>query len=159
MLTLAIPGVSDGVIPRRYSGRGEDLSPAVSIGGIPDGTASFAMLMQDISHPLFRDFPHWVVWDLPVVEALPEGISHGRCVEVLGVAAFQGVAYGLHRYRGPKPPPGRQHSYRFTLMALDARLGLSPFTGAKGLLRAAQGHLLEKEVWEGRFPGGEASAL
>lgn len=154
MLTLSIPGVSDGVIPRRHTGRGEDLSPAFVIGGIPDGAVSFVMLLQDISHPLFRDFPHWVIWDLPVTEQLPEGIPHGGRVEVLDTAVCQGVAYGLHRYRGPKPPPGRRHSYRFTLFALDARLGLSPFTGAGGLLRAAEGHLLEKAVWEGCFPGG-----
>lgn len=154
MLTLAIPGVSGGVIPLRHTGRGEDLSPAFSIGGIPEGTVSFAVLLQDTAHPLFRDFPHWVIWDLPAAERLPEGIPHGRRVEVLGVTAFQGVAYGLHRYRGPKPPPGRRHSYRFTLFALDARLGLSPFTRAKGLLRAAEGHLLEKTVWEGSFPEG-----
>lgn len=154
MLTLTSPAFAEGgTIPIRHSGRGEDLSPAFAVAGIPEGTVSLALLLEDASHPLFRDFPHWLLWDLPPLDTLPEGIAPGETVVIRGTAATQGKAYGPHRYAGPKPPPLRRHRYRFTLLALDRRLGLPPGTGKKGLLRAAEGHILAWAELNGWFPG------
>ena len=50
----------------------------------------------------------------------------------------QGVAYGLHRYAGPKPPKGRTHTYRFTVCALDCALDLSSASRKKAVLRARE---------------------
>lgn len=153
MLILSSPAFPHGgTIPGQHSGRGEDRSPAFAISGIPKGTVSLALLLEDTSHPLFRDFPHWVIWNLPVTDALPEGISPGRETAVLGETAIQGLAYGRHRYAGPKPPKWRRHLYRFTLLALDCRLELPGNTGRKRLLQAAKGHILEKAILAGWFP-------
>ena len=153
MLTLTSPSFpQNGVIPARHSGRGEDLSPAFAIGGIPKGAVSLALLLEDTSHPFFRDFPHWLIWNLPPAGALPEGIAPGKTVEIQGTAAVQGAAYGRHRYAGPKPPPWRRHRYRFTLLALDCRLNLPPGTGKKGLLQAVEGHILAQAELSGWYP-------
>ena len=158
MLVLSSPAFpEDGAIPLRHSGRGEDLSPPFSIAGLPEGTASLALLLEDTSHPLFRDFTHWLLWDIPPVDALPEGLPHGERVDLPGGAAVQGMAYGPHRYAGPKPPRWRRHRYRFTLLALDCKLGLPAGSRKKALLRAAQGHILEQAVLNGWFPGKPGS--
>lgn len=153
MLTLTSPAFPEGgTIPARHSGRGEDLSPPFRIQNIPEGTGSLALLLEDLSHPLFRDFPHWLIWDLPPVSDLPEGIPSGKITTVAEEPVRQGLAYGLHRYAGPKPPMGRHHCYRFTLLALDCKLDLPSGTRKKALLRAVEGHILEKATLSGWFP-------
>lgn len=153
MLTLHSPAFPEGgIIPTRHTGRGEDLSPPFTAKGIPEGSISLAIFLEDTSHPLFRDFPHWLIWNLPVAEHIPEGIAPGGAVEVLGCTASQGTAYGPRRYAGPKPPWWRRHLYRFTLLALDCRLELPPSTGKRRFLEVAEGHILEKAALTGWFP-------
>ena len=65
--------------------------------------------------------------------------------------AVQGVAYGLHRYAGPKPPRGMRHSYRFTVYALDCALDLPGGARKKRFLRAAEGHILQRGSVSGEF--------
>ncbi len=153
MLTLHSPAfLEGGIIPTRHTGRGEDLSPPFTAKGIPEGSVSLAILLEDTSHPLFRDFPHWLIWNLPVTEHIPEGIAPGGMVEVLGCTASQGTAYGPRRYAGPKPPRWRRHLYRFTLLALDCRLELPPSTGKRRFLEVAEEHILERATLSGWFP-------
>ena len=153
MLTLHSPAFpAGGIIPTRHTGRGEDLSPPFTAKGIPEGSVSLSILLEDTSHPLFRDFPHWLIWNLPVAEHIPEGIAPGGAVEVLGCTASQGTAYGPRRYAGPKPPRWRRHLYRFTLLALDCRLELPPSTGKRRFLEVAEEHILERATLSGWFP-------
>lgn len=153
MLTLHSPAFPEGgIIPTRHTGRGEDLSPPFTVKGIPEGNVSLSILLEDTSHPLFRDFPHWLIWNLPVAEHIPEGIAPGGAVEVLGCTASQGTAYGPRRYAGPKPPRWRRHLYRFTLLALDCRLELPPSTGKRRFLEVAEEHILERATLSGWFP-------
>ena len=153
MLTLHSPAfLEGGIIPTRHTGRGEDLSPPFTAKGIPEGSVSLSILLEDTSHPLFRDFPHWLIWNLPVAEHIPEGIAPGGAVEVLGCTASQGTAYGPRRYAGPKPPRWRRHLYRFTLLALDCRLELPPSTGKRRFLEVAEAHILERATLSGWFP-------
>ena len=152
MLTLHSPAfLEGGIIPTRHTGRGEDLSPPFTAKGIPEGSVSLSILLEDTSHPLFRDFPHWLIWNLPVAEHIPEGIAPGGAVEVLGCTASQGTAYGPRRYAGPKPPKGRTHTYRFTVCALDCALDRSPASRKKAVLRAAEGHILQIGSISGEF--------
>ena len=152
MLTLTSPAFPEGgVIPQRHTGRGEDLSPPFCIGGIPEGTASLTILLEDTSHPLFRDFPHWLIWNLPAAEHIPEGIGPGGAVEVLGTTATQGTAYGPRRYAGPKPPRRTKHTYRFTVYALDCALDLDSGARKKAFLRAAEEHILQSGSISGEF--------
>ena len=153
MLTLHSPAFPEGgIIPTRHTGRGEDLSPPFTAKGIPEGSVSLSILLEDTSHPLFRDFPHWLIWNLPVAEHIPEGIAPGGAVEVLGCTASQGTAYGPRRYAGPKPPRWRRRLYRYTLLARDCRLELPPSTGKRRFLEVAEEHILERATLSGWFP-------
>jgi hypothetical protein len=106
-----------GAIPIRHSCDGADVSPALHWEGAPQGTVSFALIVDD---PDARGFIHWVVYDLP-------GGGSGSLRE--GVRAIGGPLQGRNDFGrtgwgGPCPPSGT-HRYRFTLWALSSRLGLT----------------------------------
>ncbi len=106
-----------GAIPARHSCDGANVSPALNWQGAPQGTVSFALIVDD---PDARGFIHWVVYDIPggAGGSLPEGLGPTD-------APPQGRNdFGRTGYGGPCPPSGT-HRYRFTLWALSARLGLS----------------------------------
>jgi len=86
----------DGWIPIMHSARGENLSPCFELQGIASGAKSIAITLDDASHPLFPNYNHWVIWNLPVQEVLPERIPKGKSVNSLS-GAMQGVAYGKHQ--------------------------------------------------------------
>ena len=114
---------SRGVIPKRHTGEGEDVSPALAWSGAPDGTKAFAVICHDPDAPLVKPgnygFVHWVLYNLPAsTTSLDEASSEGTA----GANDFGGTGYG-----GPMPPDGHGvHHYFFWVVALDQDLGLEP---------------------------------
>ena len=142
-LIIRCAGIENGGrIPLQYTGRGENRSPAFEIDHLDKAAITLAVLLEDVSHPI-QNFPHWVIWNIPATGKIPGAIPAGRVVPALN-GARQGVAYGLHRYAGPKPPKGKTHSYRFTVYALDCRLALRAGAGKRAFLKKAKGHILQK---------------
>lgn len=135
-------GIDDGgVIPISHTGRGQDLSPEFLIWNLSPNAKTLAITLEDLTHPI-RDFTHWVIWNIPASERIKSGIPAGKTLRSLGNAK-QGVAYGRHRYAGPKPPKRHTHWYRFTVYALDCRLNLSPRSRKKDFLKAAEKHIIQ----------------
>jgi Raf kinase inhibitor-like YbhB/YbcL family protein len=139
-------------IPAKYTCEGGDISPPLEWSGTPDGTRSFALIVDDPDAPdpakPQRVYVHWVVYDIPAsATRLPEnaaksGLPHG---------AIQGTNdWGKQTYGGPCPPIGR-HRYFFKLYALDKQLkGLKNPTKAQ-LEKAMQGHLLDNAQLIGTY--------
>lgn len=50
-------------------------------------------------------------------------MPHGKKIDEMG-NAVQGIAYGWHRYKGPKPLFKLVHNYLFTVYILDCILDL-----------------------------------
>jgi Raf kinase inhibitor-like YbhB/YbcL family protein len=150
-LTVASPAFSEGgLIPVENTARGADRSPELRLKGLHEGAVSLAVTMDDTSHPLFPNYNHWVIWNLPPRDVIPGVIPRGGAVpEMDGV--IQGLAYGRHRYKGPKPPRGALHTYVFTVYALDCRIELGPRRRKRDLLPAMEGHILQKAVLTGKF--------
>lgn len=146
-LYVHCPGIENGKFHIDHTGRGADLSPELVLENLSPGAVTLAVVLEDMSHPI-KGFTHWLLWNLPVSDRIPEGIPAGKTVPGGGV---QGVAYGLHRYAGPKPPKGKTHAYRFTVCALDCVLTLAPNSRKKGFLRAAEGHILQRGSISGTF--------
>ncbi|BDR54666.1 hypothetical protein KIMH_07770 [Bombiscardovia apis] len=88
-----------------HTGRGEDLSPSFRLQNLPEQAQTLALVLRDESHPLFGSMTHWLIWNLPVADTIPSSIPHGTNPDI--GQARQGLAYGWHRYRGPKPPKGK----------------------------------------------------
>lgn len=151
ILEFTCAGLKDGeTFPLDNTGRGRDLSPEFVIQNLSPKAKTVAIVLQDLSHPLFKKLTHWVIWNLPAGAKIAGSIPPGKQVPGLG-SARQGLGYGWHRYAGPKPPRGTQHRYRFTLYSLDCELGLGANATRKAFLKKAEGHILQSGSVTGKF--------
>jgi Raf kinase inhibitor-like YbhB/YbcL family protein len=130
-------------IPSRCTGDGDDVSPPLEWHNAPEGTKSFALVMDDPDAPdparPKRVWVHWVVAGIPAgTSSLPDAASpHG-----LPAGAVEGLNDSHDAgYSGPYPPIGR-HRYVFTLYALDAPPGVAKGCTKADLLKAIEGHVL-----------------
>lgn len=146
-LKVRCPGIQNGKFLLEHTGRGTDRSPELILENLSPEAVTLAVVLEDMSHPI-KGFTHWVAWNLPVSDRIPEGIPAGKTIPGGGA---QGVAYGLHRYVGPKPPRRAKHTYRFTVYALDCALDLDSGARKKAFLRAAEGHILQSGSISGEF--------
>ena len=93
------------------------------------------MVLTDETHPLLGTMTHWLVWNLPTGPVIGGGLPPGRTTRD---GAVQGRGYGLHRYRGPKPPRGTSHRYSLLVLALDAPLECPASAGSRRFWRAGR---------------------
>jgi len=120
-------------IPKKFTCRGENINPALIIEGIPSGTKSLALIVDDPDAPS-GDWVHWVMFDIPVVSRIEEDSTPGK----------QGITdFGRMRYDGPCPPFGT-HRYMFKIYALDAVLNLAEGVTKAELEEAMDEHMLSK---------------
>jgi Raf kinase inhibitor-like YbhB/YbcL family protein len=126
------------------------MNPSLSFSGIPDGTESLALIIDDPDVPkrFCEDglWIHWVVWNIDPEET---GIGENRVPE--GAIVGKGTGdRNIGRYGGPCPPD-REHRYFFRLYALDTMLDLPADTGKTGLEEAMKGHILAEATLMGRY--------
>jgi Raf kinase inhibitor-like YbhB/YbcL family protein len=132
-------------IPPMYSCKGEDISPPLAWGDPPEGTQSFALIMDDPDAP-GGTWDHWIVYNLPGdVRELPEGMERGDLGTTFGANSWGRVDYG-----GPCPPSGT-HRYFFKLYALDTNLELGQGASKNQLQAAMEGHILAESELMGTF--------
>lgn len=142
-------------VPVRYTCQGADTSPPLAWTGVPEGTRSLALIVEDPDAPN-PDAPqmtwiHWVLYNIPAdVHGLDEGASRSVPAGTLdGTNSWRRVGYG-----GPCPPIG-EHRYFFRLYALDTELtGLDKPT-RDDLLGAMGDHVLAKAELMGRYKKGK----
>lgn len=128
-------------IPSKYTCQGEDISPALAISGIPTGTKSLALIVDDPDAPR-GTFDHWISWNIAPSTTIQEAAK-------LGVNGING--FGTKGYKGPCPPPGSAHHYHFKLYALDTMLDLKEGSSKAEVLKAMQGHILDQAELIGTF--------
>jgi len=135
-------------IPLKYTCSGENISPAVSWTGMPPGTKSFALIVDDPDAP-GGTFVHWVVYNLPPqTTRLDEAVTKGTSIP--GGGAQGRNDFGGEGYGGPCPPPGSPHHYRFRLFALDSRISPQSSKGPE-VEQAMKGHILASVELTGTF--------
>jgi hypothetical protein len=136
-------------IPRQYTCKGGEASPALQWSGAPARTASFALVVDDPDAP-HGTWVHWVLWNLPAnAHALPEGVPKR---DQLDDGARQGRNSDRKiGYSGPCPPGGQTHRYFFRLYALDEKLDLAAGTNRADLDAAMKGHVLAQAEYLGNF--------
>jgi len=153
-MELASPAFkANGLIPKKHTCQGDDVSPALSWSGAPKNAKSFALIMDDPDAPA-GTWVHWVLYDISAESAaLGEGIARE---ETLADGSRHGLCWGVDQftnvgYYGPCPPPGKPHHFSFRLYALDVKLGLDPKATKPELLKAMQGHILAQAELKGLF--------
>lgn len=148
-MTLFSPAFSAGeLIPAKYTCDGEDVSPALEWADPPEGTRSFALIVDDPDAPSGL-FLHWLIWNIPGSE---KGMAD-RVGDADGSASggLQGRnGFGKLGYGGPCPPGGT-HRYFFRLYALDTILDAPAGATRERVERAMQGHVLAEAELMGRY--------
>ena len=148
-LTLSSPAFADGEgIPQRHTRDGENVSPPLRWSGVPEGTKSLVLVLDDPDAP-GGTFGHWAVLNIPPDTDRLEEAEAGKP----GPGALrQGKNdFGNAHYDGPQPPIGHgPHRYRFRLAALDVpSLSLAGDVGVLGIWKEAGKHALETAVLVG----------
>lgn len=147
-LLVTSPAFADrGLIPVEYTGHGDDRSPELRLEGLSERAVSIAILLDDMDHPI-PAYSHWVIWNLPPTAVIPGGIPPG---ERAPGGAVQGIGYGKHRYRGPKPPFHWSHLYHYNIYVLDCLLDLPATARKRDVLNAMEGHVLQLAVLTGHY--------
>ena len=143
----------DGRIPSRHTCDGTNVSPALEWSGVPAGTKSLALIVDDPDAPdpaaPKMTWVHWVLYNIPPGEkGLKEGIANLPRGTLQGYNDWKRAGYG-----GPCPPIGK-HRYFFRLYALDTVLDdLGHPTKAK-LEKSLQAHVIGRAELVGLYQRG-----
>ena len=123
--TLTSSTFKDGqLMPRKVANKnpqnpncvGDNVSPQLSWTGVPEGTKSFALLMEDPEGRGGAGVHHWVAYGIPPsVTGFAEGEVSKATDKYVGGKSTQGVGF----YSGPCTPPGTPHHYTFVVIATD----------------------------------------
>jgi len=145
---------NNGTIPAKYTCDGDSkLSPPLSISGVPEGTKSLVLIMDDPDIPQFvkekygiEVFDHWTVSNIPSETCeIPEGA-------IVGTEGLNGA--GAKGYTGPCPPPEHEpneHRYIFKLYALSGLLDFDAAPTKQQVLNALEPLLLAEAELIGRY--------
>lgn len=142
----------NGDIPAHYTCDGDDVSPPLSWSGVPAGTRSLALILDDPDAPDPKapkmTWVHWVLYNIPpAATELPEHVGTKNLPQgtLEGVNDWKRAGYG-----GPCPPVGR-HRYFHKLYALDTVLpDMNRPTKAK-LESAMRGHIVSQAEIVGTY--------
>jgi Raf kinase inhibitor-like YbhB/YbcL family protein len=150
---LATPSFAHlGAIPSRHTCEGGDASPELRWSGVPSGTKSFALVVDDPDAPdpaaPATTWVHWVLYDIPAGTA---SLAAGISAATLPAGTREGINdWRRTGYGGPCPPVGT-HRYFHKLYALDVVLpDLHRPTKAR-LEAAMSGHILGRAEIVGTY--------
>jgi len=104
---LSTEFLNDSEIPRKFTCHGLDISPALAWSRPPEGTKSFALIVEDLDAPSGA-FTHWLVYNLPPTTAgipenfpmspnLPNGVLQILLTSTLSFM-FDSTLNGIGRY-------------------------------------------------------------
>ena len=140
-------------IPRKHTGDGEDVSPALHFANIPANTKELALIVDDPDAPSPAPWVHWVMYKIPgTVNELVENIPREAKVASPSGARQGRNSWPAIGYRGPLPPKGHgTHHYHFKLYALDAELPDRANLDKEQLLELMRGHIIGESELIGTY--------
>lgn len=128
--------------PPEHTCEGGNRSPALNIEGI-DTCSSLAVMVFNPSMREVLSYCAWLIWDMPAVKIIPEGIPAGTKI-ASPLSAVQGTNdAGIIGYTGPCPKPGEMHRYLFRVYGLDDFVQIPGGSRKSALLAAMHGHILQ----------------
>jgi hypothetical protein len=136
------------VLPDVYTCKGASESPEVAWDGVPPGTKSLALILDDPDAPDGR-FTHWLVFNIPPDSS---GLTRAQPnAKVLANGAQQGeTSTGSRGYYPPCPPIGTTHRYVFRLYAVDMDI-TQPTADRESIDWALTGHTIAQTEFTTTF--------
>jgi Raf kinase inhibitor-like YbhB/YbcL family protein len=136
------------VLPDVYTCKGASESPEVVWDGVPPGTKSLVLILDDPDAPGGR-FTHWLVFNIPPDS---RGLTRAQPnAKVLANGAQQGeTSTGSRGYYPPCPPIGTTHRYVFRLYAVDMDI-TQPTADRESIDWALTGHTLAQTEFTTTF--------
>lgn len=156
-LTLTSPNFApNGAIPAKFTCEGDDVSPALQWSGVPAGTKSLALIVDDPDAPDPKaprmTWVHWVLYNMPPA---PGGLAEDIAAAHLPAGTREGLNdWKRTGYGGPCPPVGR-HRYFHKLYALDVVLPDLGIPSKTDLEKAMEGHVIERAELIGTYQKGQ----
>ena len=135
-----------GIIPKKFGYKHGNISPSLTITGIPENTVSLAMIMDDpdAMGAVGKVWVHWVVWNIdPKNPEFIENTIPSNCIE--GKTDFDEIGYG-----GPAPPD-KEHTYIFKLYALNQKLDTIQGSTKQEIEFAMKNHIIEETILVGKY--------
>lgn len=134
---------NNGTIPSQYTCDGKNISPPLTITGVPTNAKSLALVLDDVDAPR-GIFTHWIVWNIPTSTL---NFSAGE-----NITFPQGTtSAGTMGYHGLCPPSGQIHRYYFKLYALDSLLNLDAGATKSDLENSMNGHMISQTTLLGKY--------
>jgi Raf kinase inhibitor-like YbhB/YbcL family protein len=140
-LTIVSPDFpNDGDIPARFTCDGDGVSPTLIVNGIPEGTKTLALIV-DNGDAADKLVTHWVVWNIKPMETILENTVPGN----------QGLtSAGTTKYEGLCPEQISQR-YSFRVFALNTSLDFKSTPKRSQLDKAMEGHIIASGKLEGEY--------
>jgi Raf kinase inhibitor-like YbhB/YbcL family protein len=139
-------------IPAKHTCQGANVSPALAWSGVPAGTKSLALIVDDPDAPdpaaPKMTWVHWVLYNIPPqTVGLPEAVAAKDLPRgtLEGVNDWKRTGFG-----GPCPPIGR-HRYFHKIFALDTVLPDLEHPTKAALEKAMKGHVLASAELMGTY--------
>lgn len=136
-------------IDDKNSQYGDNRSPGIEFRDVPEDAESIALFMENLNASPTRK-THWIIWNIPPGENLPEGIDPEEEPAQPEGAVQGNNSFSVMGYTGPPYPPGGE-TYRFTAYALDSKLSISAGPTADAVRQAMKGKVIDKAVAEAGY--------
>lgn len=131
-LTITSPDFEhEGEIPAKFTCDGEDINPTLHVDGIPDGTKSIAVMMEDPDNRS-ATMNYWILWNIKPTGLIEAGTTGG----VKGINSM-----GKSSYLGPCPNAGT-HRYFFKVYALNTMLDIPEDSNKWTVQEAMKNHIV-----------------
>lgn len=133
-LLVECNGIKNGeIIPKKYTHRGEEISPEFILKNLSPMGKSISIIFDDLD----QHTNHWIIWNIPAINIIPENLPKDKILSDLGSAIQKS------RYKGPNPPKGIRHKYQFSIYVLDSALNIKNNSSKMELERAMEGHIIQ----------------
>jgi Raf kinase inhibitor-like YbhB/YbcL family protein len=147
-------------LPPRFTADGEGHSPPLQWSGVPPGTASLLLIVEDADSPTPHPLVHAIAYDIPPQEVyLPEGALNGEDLPDPTLKLGRN-SYLRSAWIPPDPPPAHGvHRYAFQLFALGPGAQWSGTPGRDAVLETLQQHALASGCLIGTYQRHDTSVL
>lgn len=143
---VSSPSFADGEpIPSAHTCDGADVSPGLSVVGVPEDAESLVLIVDD-PDAVLGTWDHWVEFNITPMEGSLQIPPASRSVAIPAANSWN-----LTGYKGPCPPEGEAHEYSFTVYALDTTLDLPPGVESEPIYSAMEGHVIDSASLTGNY--------